>query len=143
MQSSKVYHLSLVCHGLIRTSTLLNQNARSFIILFKSEKYKQDYFSLGEVWEDDRCYYTFNDIKKLDFWLKHSQLDINWRGEIRPINNIYHDLRVADEIEHRMFCFGRTYDRKNIFEIGGGLNGTYMLKTTTNTHLHIIEPSQS
>ena len=98
---------------------------------------------LGEVWEDDRCYYTFNDIKKLDFWLKYSQLDINWRGEIRPINNIYHDLRVADKTEHRMFCFERTYDCKNIFEIGGGLNGTYMLKTTTNTHLHIIEPSQS
>lgn len=98
---------------------------------------------LEEVWEDDRYYYAFDDVKGIDFWLQRSQREVNWRGEKLPINNIYNEVRVSDEIGQRLFYLARTYDCKNILEIGSGLNGIRMLQATTDTHLHIIDPCQS
>ncbi len=97
---------------------------------------------LKEVWEDDRYYYAFDDIKGLAFWLERFNKKIPWQGADVPVNDIYHHLKVADEIGQRLFYFARTFEHKNIVEIGGGLNGAWMLKATTNTHLHIIEPHQ-
>ena len=98
---------------------------------------------LEEVWEDDRYYYAFDDVKGIDFWLQRSQRTVNWRGEKLPINNIYNEVKVSDEIGHRLFYLARTYDCENILEIGSGLNGIRMLQATANTHLHIIDPCQS
>lgn len=97
---------------------------------------------LEEVWEDDRYYYAFDDIKGLAFWLERFGKKITWQNEEVAVNDIYHRLRVSEEIGQRLFYIARTFGYKNILEIGGGLNGVFMLQAAANSTLHIIEPHQ-
>ena len=97
---------------------------------------------LEEVWEDDRYYYAFDDMKGLAFWLERFKKKIPWQGEKIPINDIYHQLEISKDIGQRLFYFAQNYQRQNILEIGNGLNGIWMLKAVANTKLHIIESHQ-
>lgn len=95
---------------------------------------------LEEVWEDDRYYYAFDDMKRLAFSLEQFKKKIRWQGEDVLINDIYHHLKVADDIGQRLFYFARTFKCKNILEIGGGLNGIWMLQAVAKSKLHLVEP---
>ncbi|MFK7950484.1 MAG: hypothetical protein AB8G11_23055 [Saprospiraceae bacterium] len=97
---------------------------------------------LEEIWEDDRYYYAFDDMKGLAFWLKQFKKKTPWQGKEIAVNDIYHQLKVSKDIGQRLFYFARTFEYKNILEIGGGLNGVWMLQAIANSTLHIIEPHE-
>lgn len=97
---------------------------------------------LEEVWEDDRYYYAFDDMKGLAFWLERFKKKISWQSEKRSINDIYQELKVSEDIGQRLFYFAQAYQRQHILEIGGGLNAVWMLRAVDKTKLHIIEPHQ-
>lgn len=95
---------------------------------------------LEEVWEDDRYYYAFDDMKDLAFGLERFKKKIAWQDGETAIKTIYNQLKVPEDIGHRLFYFAQKYQYRNIIEIGNGLNGVWMLQANSDSKLHIIDP---